>query len=450
MFLFINIFLVRLNINRFLHGGVEALSEGVFKIRVFLDNPKSYFEKKSIPELTTGSDESSKNEKDDLKYITQNTKVSINSDDNVNQPIDEKDNSQNINDIEKNQEKLEYSQNEHEIENEQIPIIENDQQTIKNENSKLDIDNNEEQAKNSNNVEIPITIQDNQNQDNFENKKNTVNNINNHIPDVIKNGQNQEINNDQSSSEIKKGIKDDQDKEEIKNEQNQEAKVVGQNQEIIRNNNNDKQETTNQETETIANGQNPNKIEDISVKNYLQNNQGVSSKQLNQVNANDQTIVKTKQAINQEQSKDEDYILRHFNYIDSIIYEIRSNKEVNPPYLIGSMRKVFISMKRTSAGKTGDYWEIAGKEANFTIHFKKSVIKGIELARTNRLCEIKSFQVLDADSDFEILAKTELKYPVQQFVFPTLVSSDTIMLRALENQGDKDLICLRNYSIIAA
>ena len=140
---------------------------------------------------------------------------------------------------------------------------------------------------------------------------------------------------------------------------------------------------------------------------------------------------------------------REYSYIKSIILQIKSSIDVKPEKVVKGFQMLFASFRNVDAGKNGNYWEIKGKEANFTFQFEPNLIGGIQLYKTERPCEIKYFQVLDTQRDFILIDKSELTNPIQNYEFSTLIQTNLLKLRVLENEGDSQLTCLYNYSLLA-
>ncbi|OHS96088.1 hypothetical protein TRFO_37791 [Tritrichomonas foetus] len=140
---------------------------------------------------------------------------------------------------------------------------------------------------------------------------------------------------------------------------------------------------------------------------------------------------------------------RPFSYIKSTIAEIKSPIETKPDNIVKRFKSMFASFQNVNAGRNGDYWEIKGQnEVNFTFQFEPNLIGGIELRRTNRSCEIKSFQVLDTQRDFILLNTSLLEDEVQHFEFLTLIQTNLLKMRVIENRGDEMMTCLYNYTLL--
>lgn len=138
-----------------------------------------------------------------------------------------------------------------------------------------------------------------------------------------------------------------------------------------------------------------------------------------------------------------------FNKIESYVYEIESDLELQPPFFVRNLRLFFLSFRNTNVGKSNDYWEFKGQNGNVTFTFETGLISGIELFKTNRNCEMKYFDILDPDNDYCILKKSHLNSTAQRFHFPIFVRTNKLKLRILENEGDPHLTCLYNYSIFS-
>lgn len=444
---------VHLNLNTILHKGVDALNDGVFQVRTFFENPKYYIhrsqteskESSYVSSKSRGLNKKNNGNDIDPKKTNTNNINHIQFQDNI---IDDTENYINYqNNVGDNEDYFKYQDNAGNNENyydskkklsptqKEMPQNHDTQRKIENENqdkdkiltdqnkSKYDLKDNKNDQ-NQRKVERDIKPE-NDKSDKKENiKKNYLKTENHKNQNVVENEQ--KLSNIDVDEKVN-NINDNQN--EVFNNQNTQEIINDQNQDQMSNTNYSPSEDNVQQELTQKN---------LEINDEAEINQNEGESYLNDI-------------FHQIEIESENvyYEVQNVEYVNSTLYKIASPIEIKPPAIFRTMTNFLKSMRNTPAGKNGDFWEISGTEANFTIHCSPNLIKGIELIMSNRPCEIQFFQIYDTVSDSIILNMSLLKYPVHQFIFPLPFQTDGLKIRVLRNRGDPEIVCLRDYSLIS-